>query len=56
MKLNDNSLMPFGQHKGKKMIDVPAPYLLWIYEQNFDVMVYIRENMEVLRKETMTKK
>jgi len=28
--LSDNSLMPFGAHKGRKMIDVPASYLVWL--------------------------
>ncbi len=56
MKLTDNSLMPFGVHKGKKMADVPAQYLLWIYEQNLDVMNYIKENMDVLRQEIKKKK
>ena len=32
MALDDNSPMPFGKYRGKKMIDVPASYLLWLYE------------------------
>jgi len=56
MKLTDNSPMPFGTHKGTKMANVPAKYLLWIYEQNLDVMNYIKDNMDVLRKEVMKKR
>lgn len=56
MKLTDNSLMPFGVHKGKKMADVPGKYLLWIYEQNLDVMNYIKENMDVLQQEVNKRK
>ncbi|MFV0329969.1 MAG: putative quorum-sensing-regulated virulence factor [Dysgonomonas sp.] len=56
MKLTDNSPMPFGVHKGTKMANVPAKYLLWIYEQNLDVMNYIKENMEVLQKEVNKRK
>jgi uncharacterized protein (DUF3820 family) len=33
----DKSLMPFGKHKGTALANVPASYLLWIYDQpNFD--------------------
>jgi len=32
--LEDNDLMPFGKHKGDKMIEVPAEYLLWLYNNN----------------------
>lgn len=56
MTLNDKSPMPFGAHKGKKMADVPAHYLLWIYEQNLDVMNYIKENMDALLKEINKRK
>lgn len=54
--LTDNDLMPFGKHKGKKLIDVPASYLLWLYEDhpNFkttDVGIYITDNYEVIRKQ-----
>lgn len=61
MALEDDSLMPFGSHKGKQMIDVPADYLLWLFPklqkefkpnlQNKEVLKYINENMEVLKKE-----
>jgi len=29
-KLTDSSLMPFGVHKDKQLVDVPAQYLLWL--------------------------
>ncbi len=53
-KLSDNSLMPFGKYKGEKMVNVPASYLLWIYENNKctkEVAFYVRDNYEVLKKE-----
>ncbi len=31
MKLDDNSPMPIGVHKGEKMEDVPCCDLLWFY-------------------------
>lgn len=46
--------MPFGKHKGEKMANVPADYLLWLLEHNkcsADVTEYIRDNIEVLHAE-----
>ena len=51
MALTDNSLMPYGKHKGTKMGNVPADYLLWLYDNgkcNGDVKAYIVNNHEVL--------
>ena len=31
--LNDNSPMPFGIHKDTPLKDVPADYLVWLYEE-----------------------
>lgn len=55
-KLDDTSLMPFGEYKGEKMINVPAERLLWYYDQPwidkwFEVKRYIEYNMDVLEKE-----
>lgn len=53
--LTDNDLMPFGQHIGKKMANVPAMYLLYIlnkgYVKNSRVKKYIITNMDCLNKE-----
>jgi len=52
--INDNSLMPFGKYKGSKMIDVPASYLLWLYDNGLkdgDIKNYILNNMETLEWE-----
>lgn len=46
--------MPFGKHRGKAMIDVPAPYLLWLYNSCCDhagVKQYITDNLDALNKE-----
>lgn len=62
MKLTDESLMPFGKHKGEKMANVPASYLLWLYDEytmpnprigfiHREVLAYIEENLDVLREE-----
>jgi len=57
--LTDKSKMPWGKHRGKAMEDIPASYLLWLYNQTTksdnDVMHYIRENLDVLEKEVKEK-
>ncbi len=52
--LNDDSYMLFGKYKGIKMANVPADYLLWLYDNNKcnkDVKDYIEDNLDVLRFE-----
>jgi len=54
MALNDNSLMPYGKYKGEKMANVPANYLLWLWDNDKcceSVREYIEDNMDVLEKE-----
>ncbi len=54
MKLTDKSLMPYGKYKGVEMANVPADYLLWLYDNekcSNDVKDYIVENLEILRME-----
>ncbi len=51
-KLTDQSLMPFGEYKDYSMINVPASYLIWLYENrkcSNQVKNYIIENLDVLR-------
>ena len=46
--------MPFGKYKGTKMANVPASYLIWIFENNkcsIEVIKYVRENLDVLKEE-----
>lgn len=50
----DSTTMPFGKHKGKKMIEVPAKYLLYLFDNAVDhpgVKQYINDNLDALRKE-----
>ena len=59
MKLTDDSPMPWGKYKGEKMANVPAAYLLWLYDSNQcskDVKVYIKENYDVLEAEIAAEK
>ena len=55
--LTDNDPIPWGKYKGDKMINVPASYLIWLYDNNKcdeEVRRYIEDNMDVLIKETST--
>lgn len=52
--MTDNSKMPFGKYKGEKMANVPASYLIWIFENNKcspEVAKYIAENLDVIKAE-----
>lgn len=59
MILTDESPMPFGKYQDRKMANVPADYLIWLYENNKcnnDVREYIEDNLEVLRFEIKNSK
>ena len=32
--MKDDTVIKFGKHKGKKVANVPAHYLLWFYKEN----------------------
>ena len=52
--LTDEDIMPFGKHKGKRMADVPASYLVWLRSVNTEhrgVMGYIEDSWEAIKKE-----
>lgn len=55
--LEDTSPMPFGQHKGTPMSDVPAAYLHYLWSSGLKenkvspVSDYIRRNLNALKKE-----
>jgi uncharacterized protein (DUF3820 family) len=54
MELTDKSLMPFGKYQGTEMENVPASYLIWLYDNNKcnkEVKEYIEDNMDVLKME-----
>ena len=53
-ELEDDSLMPWGKYKGECMIDVPAYYLIWLYDNNKcsgPVKNYIEDCIDALRME-----
>lgn len=54
MILDDDSPMPFGKYKGEKMGNIPAKYLMWLYDNNKcnqTVKDYIEDNLDVLQYE-----
>ncbi len=55
-EITDETIMWFGDHKGKPMEDVPADYLMHLHTQELFVISenlkeYIEENMDVIVKE-----
>ncbi len=30
-----NQVMPFGKYAGRKLIDLPEPYLVWFHQEGF---------------------
>lgn len=52
--LEDDDLMPFGMHKDKRLQNVPAKYLLWLWDSNCshkELDNYLWNNLEVLCEE-----
>lgn len=52
LSLQDFDLMPSGKHKGLKMEDVPAKYLLYIYENEMcspKIKEYIESNLDIIK-------
>lgn len=52
--MTDESIMPFGKYKGEKMANVPADYLLWLYQNSNvfgDLKAYITDNLDVIKSE-----
>ncbi len=47
----DQTLMPFGKHKGTQMVNVPADYLIYLYETGISdgpVRRYIEQRLDKL--------
>lgn len=55
--LNGDNVIAFGKHKGTKLDDVPAQYLLWCYEQDWfrrkypEVHGYVESCLELLEEQ-----
>lgn len=53
-ELTDESIITFGTHKGKKLANVPARYLIFLYEQGKlpdNLKSYIIDNWALLKKQ-----
>ena len=53
-EITDNTPMPFGKHMGTAMANVPAVYLIWLYNEGCShegVRKYIINNLDALNKE-----
>ncbi len=52
--MTDESIMPFGRHKGEKLASVPPEYLLWLYDEGKcygELRTYIADNMDSIKAE-----
>lgn len=52
--MDDNSIMPFGKYKGEKLANVPAGYLLWLFDNGKaygQLRDYIHENHDAIELE-----
>ena len=56
--MDENSIMPFGRFKGRKLKDVPDWYLISLYKNNrryrtygrmSQLMVYINDNYDTMQ-------
>lgn len=51
----DDTVMPFGKHKGTKLANIPAGWFLWYEEyatnQNPELMAYIGDTKMILLQE-----
>lgn len=60
LEFKDETKMPFGEHKGKSMADIPDDYLRWFWDKNKEeylndeikypstvaIMKYIEDNLD----------
>ena len=54
IKYTDKTPFPYGRYSGKEMQDVPAKYLMWMYDNNKlsqPIKEYVYENKDVLEIE-----
>lgn len=57
-QVTDNTKMPFGKYKDRRMKDVPEEYLLWLHDElhrkhnNFTLPIknYLDENYEAIKE------
>lgn len=61
---NDNSIMPYGEYKGLPINEIPAKYMVRLWDTEFSrtpphkltyVGKYIKANLDKLRKQALKK-
>lgn len=56
----DNTVLNFGKYKGRTVGNVPATYLLYIYDNGYympaELRAYINANMQHLQRESRMEK
>ena len=55
----DETPMPWGKYKGTALANVPADYLIWLYDNNKaygKLAYYIHRNLDVLRADAAREK
>jgi hypothetical protein len=55
-KIDDKTIMWFGKYKGKKLANVPAQYLLYLFYEGVISSVnplweYVEDNLDILQEE-----
>ncbi len=60
-KLTDESIMPWGIHKGKKLKDVNPHFLIWLHHKkrtlnNMQVWDYIHTNLTAIERLCLQKR
>lgn len=59
VRYTDTTIMPFGMHKGKALVNVPASYLLFLYYGDLRegaLYDYIKMNLDVLMEQEKREK
>lgn len=52
-KYTDDTILDFGMHKGKKLINVPDSYLLFLYNEGRafgKLKAYIQDNLDSIKE------
>ena len=44
--VTDETRITFGKHKGSRMCDIPEEYLIWWYNENIEMILYIQDNID----------
>jgi len=45
--MDDETILTFGKYKGIKLANIPATYLLWLYENNKSINISMIKNRHI---------